>query len=232
MAPIPTQTEIDDYVTAARLGDVTALTAFVDKFGVEHIDDCNSDGHPALSTAAGDKHEVAAMMLLERGASISFAGLRGTYSPLIMAASRGLPTLARVLLELGADVNERLALSHHTPLHYAVMNGHKEVALMLLAYGANIAATTKDGWHVLQPDQFADEHPDVQQAVRDWKAADRDAWHVAHSALDPATSSGMLRRIAQQRFGEQAQMLTEGLPQEVHPVHKIVLTRKGHDRCL
>jgi ankyrin repeat protein len=227
MAPRPSQNDIDAYVTAASRGDVAKLTDWLDRFGAGYVDACNSDGHPALSEAAQNKQTDAALTLLDRGADISFEGLKGTYAPIICAASRGLAPVVRALLEMGADANVRLSITGHRPLHYAVMNGFTEVALMLLAYGADITAKVDSGWQVREPGWLVPEDSPTLKAMREWKESDREAWHRTHGDYDPGTSRVLRQKIARRQFNEVATQLTGGAKEKITVLPKIVLLHKG-----
>ena len=234
MARAPTQTDIDNFVKAAYDGDIPVLAGWLNQFGTEHIDACSSEGHPALSEAAYNQEPEAALMLMDCGADVRWLGTgSGTYSPLICAASRGLPTVVRALLELGADVNEALPGCGYTPLHYAVMNGYPEVALMLLAYGADINAKTSDGWHVRLPlpATHAELGKEASNAVKHWKESDRDAWHDAQGVYDPGAFGGIRQAMASRAFGEQARQLTEGTTQELRSSLKITFKPNGATQC-
>jgi ankyrin repeat protein len=230
MLDTPSQEDIDKYVDAARTGDVAFLTEWLDRFGVKYIDACNADGQPALSTAAYYQQAEAAMTLLDRGADISFEGEKGTYSPLICAASRALPTVVRALLEMGADVNESLKPTHHTPLHYAVMKGSPEVALMLLAYGADITAQTDTGWHVREPGWLVEENNPALAAMRQWKESDRDAWHEKHGPYDPGAREGIRHAVTRHAFEKEAVLLTEGLRHDMQTSRRFKLALKTNSQ--
>ena len=213
MADAPDQTQIDAFVKAAHNGDIPALTAWLDRFGTKYIDALDSDGTPALSEASYYKQAEAALMLIDRGADVAWLGNgRGTYSPLICAASNGVSSVVRALIELGADVNEALP-GGYTPLHYAVMNGYPDVALMLLAYGANIHAKTSDGWNVLMPlhEFYAERGEESSAAVRAWKESDAEAWHRAQGPYDPGKWDGIRQARAERGFAREVRQLTQSL---------------------
>jgi len=88
--------------------------------------------------ASYERHEAAALMLVEAGASLEAA--RDGYTPLSYAAYQGRDNTIRFLLMRGARVDgyvEDGITYLPTPLMMATMMGHEETTRLLLEAGAN-----------------------------------------------------------------------------------------------
>lgn len=103
-------------------------------------------GNPPLMMAIRGKHEEAALLLLEHGASID-----SSVGPLLWeAAEHNLTELARALIQKGADPNvEHGVAKGWTPLRRSVIRSNLELAKMLVAAGANPQTTDQNGESIL-----------------------------------------------------------------------------------
>ncbi|KAJ4180948.1 hypothetical protein NW759_017219 [Fusarium solani] len=130
----------------SRHGVVGALWAILkkaDQVGI-NIDAKDSYGRTPLSSAAGNGHEAAVRLLLDRGAHIEAADMWGQ-TPLSSAAGNGHEAVVRLLLDRGAHT-EAADIEGRTPLWWAVERGYEVVVRLLLDQGAHAEAADKDGW--------------------------------------------------------------------------------------
>jgi hypothetical protein len=88
----------------------------------------------SLGTACYNGDTLAAIALIERGASVNKKDLGG-WSPLHYACSYGHTATAVALIERGASVNEKNQ-DGRTPLHCACFRSHSTTAIVLLENGA------------------------------------------------------------------------------------------------
>ncbi|KAJ4176472.1 hypothetical protein NW767_015433 [Fusarium falciforme] len=127
----------------SRYGVAGALEAILGRthqVGI-NIDGKDSEGRTPLSWAAGNGHEAAARLLLDRGADTEADDKMGR-TPLSWAAEKGHEAAARLLLDRGADT-EAPDEKGRTPLSWAAAQGHEAVVKLLLEKGADTGS--KDG---------------------------------------------------------------------------------------
>jgi ankyrin repeat protein len=96
--------------------------------------------------ASYERHETAARILVEAGASLEAA--RDGYTPLSYAAYQGRDNTIRFLLARGARVDGYVQdgiIYLPTPLMMATMMGHEEAARLLLEAGANARLRVQAG---------------------------------------------------------------------------------------
>jgi ankyrin repeat protein len=105
-------------------------------------------GRTALHLAAIDGHEVAARLLLEKGANIH-AEKEDGWTALHLAAWNGSEAVARLLLEKGADIEAKNSSHGRTALHLAALGGQKVIVRLLLVKGADATAMDAHGWSAL-----------------------------------------------------------------------------------
>lgn len=96
----------------------------------------NKKGVCLLSIAIRRKHTSLVDMLLEHGAEINAISRDRNNTPLMDAASEGLPELTQKLLIHGAEI-EIASVNGQTALALAVGSGDEDSALYLLEAGAN-----------------------------------------------------------------------------------------------
>lgn len=112
-----------------------------------HFKHSDGDGLIHRATIEGARDTVA--YLLDRGADIDMAGLKG-YTPLQYAAKYGHLQIVKFLLERGADVNKANDWDW-TPLHHAVYYDRRKVVEVLLDAGSDHSAVDNVyGWTPLK----------------------------------------------------------------------------------
>lgn len=101
----------------------------------------NEKGQRALYVAIADESpKVAALLISHPHTEVDAANAAGE-TPLMMAALRGEPELARQIIERGGRVNRE----GWTPLHYAASGTEDTVMPLLLARGAQVDARSPNG---------------------------------------------------------------------------------------
>jgi ankyrin repeat protein len=93
-----------------------------------------ANGSTALHVAINHKHERAALFLIQEapGVDIEARGHWG-FTPLMVAAHKGLLTVMRELVARGADVSKRDETEHRmSALDVAIAQGHEDAAIYLL----------------------------------------------------------------------------------------------------
>lgn len=125
----PSQEVVDYFVRAARAGNNAAVTDFLDKYGLDCVDEKSNFGYTALMCAAEFGHGDTVALLLENGAAIN-ATDNGGDAALAWAVIGGHKDIVLLLLEKGADVD---AENHDgkTALWWAGVRGHAEAAALL-----------------------------------------------------------------------------------------------------
>jgi len=123
------------------LSVIVLIFLFVSLTGADPIDD-------QLSKALYQRDEAAAKMLIEKGANVNAVGNYG-WTPLMVAAEKGLYATARLLIKHGGDVNGR-NLGGVTPLMWAVSMREEwpdsvKLVRLLIDSGADVNAKTKAG---------------------------------------------------------------------------------------
>ncbi|AMV36438.1 ankyrin repeat domain-containing protein [Planctomyces sp. SH-PL62] len=100
----------------------------------------SGDGYSALLWAVESESPVAPAILaklIAAGADLHGVGMNG-WTPLHLAAARGLVDKARMLLDAGAEVDRRATIDgEETPLMEAARAGRPETARLLLERGAD-----------------------------------------------------------------------------------------------
>ena len=117
------------------------LFLFVSLAGAEQIDD-------QLFKALYQRDEAVVKMLIEKGANVNAVGNYG-WTPLMVAAEKGLYATARLLIKYGAEVNVR-NVGGVTPLMWAVSMREEwpdsvKLVRLLIASGADVNAKTNLG---------------------------------------------------------------------------------------
>src|SRR5262245_30987183 len=102
----------------------------------------------AIHSATGSGNIEEVRWLLKEDPKRVNARQQDGSTPIMSAAIRGFPDLAKLLIDSGADVNMG-QYDGWMPLHAAVHDGndegHCEVARILIAHGAKIEARRTDG---------------------------------------------------------------------------------------
>lgn len=119
---------VDEYMRAAREGNVTALRHFLEA-GME-VDVTNADGVTALFLAAQAGRAEAVAFLAERGANVETPGT-GYDTPLMAAARTGTVETVRALLDAKAKPEVRSTRYGWTALTAAAYRGDVEMVKML-----------------------------------------------------------------------------------------------------
>ena len=129
--------------SAAMGGQTTLVKILINKYGAR-VDNPNTRGMTALTSAAFAGFPDICQVLLENGANIEAPGLRGE-TALIGAASGGHGTTVDLLMKHGANI-EAVDFDGRTPLMKAAKFGCTgTVDLLVTRYGAAFGATDKDG---------------------------------------------------------------------------------------
>lgn len=82
-------------------------------------------------------------MLLEKGANVNIADIRGS-TPLHRAASKGILAVVKLLVERNdIKINFKDAYGS-TPLHLACEEDREQAAILLVEHGADIEAKNRD----------------------------------------------------------------------------------------
>jgi uncharacterized protein len=127
---------------AAALGDVSRLTALLDK-DASLVNAFAPDGFQPLGLAAFFGRSEAAQLLLARGGEVNTPSRNAQRVNALHAALAGpSPDLARALVAAGADVRATQQ-DGVTPLHEAAHIGRVDLVQLLLEHGADPAA--RDG---------------------------------------------------------------------------------------
>ena len=122
---------------ASFLGHVSIVKSLIAQGEGSEID-------RALIIAIDRKDTSIAICLIDHGASIAAEAV-GDWTPLILAAARGLVDLAKVMIEKGANVDQQTHLRGMTALGLASANGHIDMVELMLRHGASTDITYNNG---------------------------------------------------------------------------------------
>ena len=149
----PSQQEINDFCTAAKDGNISTVTRFLDEYGAAIVNQKDNIDARAITWAAYAGNVDVIELLLARGADIN-AGGTGDKAALGWAAEMGKKEAVTLLLEKGAalDTKDRDGL---TPLDLARKNSYSGTAEII------------ERWIENQQQQHA------QHVQHDQEAADR-----------------------------------------------------------
>lgn len=139
VAICPQVTMANDLLSAARSGDVEALSAALEQNGAVAESDLK---HP-LFFAAQSGHTDIVAILLERGADPNTSFDFG--SALQKAARGNHVEVVALLLKAGAEPSAHAGDKSHTPLHDAAERGALASAELLVEYGADVNARERWG---------------------------------------------------------------------------------------
>ena len=134
---------------AAENGHVEVMKLLIENGAlVDHVRDADSPNYlladSALYQAALNDQYEAAVLLLERGASVHSVAPH-SYSPLMAAAIRGNTRMVKLLLDHGADTHSSDPEVYLSPLALACKGGHTECAQLLIQHGADVNDGNDEG---------------------------------------------------------------------------------------
>lgn len=129
----------EDFFRAVIRDDSAAIRALVSRGFDPNAPD--PDGQPAIMRALFAEAAGAALTLAKLpGADVNVRNKVGE-TPLMIAALKGEPEVARTLIERGATINR----AGWTPLHYAAAGNSLPVLQLLLLHGAQVDARAPNG---------------------------------------------------------------------------------------
>ena len=157
--PIP-----EHVVQAARTGELVVLQRELDE-KPDLVHRYDAKGYTLLHHASDDAQEVAAGLLLQRGADVNLRTRDVGLSPLILACNRlqRAHGLMDLLIAAGAELDAQDAHLGVSGLMIAADGGDEELVQKLLRAGARVAARDRRG---RRPSQFARERGHVRLAAR------------------------------------------------------------------
>ncbi|WP_428423916.1 ankyrin repeat domain-containing protein [Methylibium sp.] len=129
----------DDFFRAVIRDDSAVILDLVSRGFDPNAPDAN--GQPAIIRALFADAAGAALTLARLPGTNANARNKAGETPLMIAALKGQPEVARVLIERGADVD----LTGWTPLHYAAAGNSLPVLQLLLQRGAQVDARAPNG---------------------------------------------------------------------------------------
>lgn len=141
-AAAPSLNQVEDFIDAASVGDIAAMTAFLDQHAAA-VDELNADGQTALGIAVFKGQKSAVALLLDKGAQLEMRDSAGK-TPLMRAAGEGHIDTVRLLREKGASLDVRNN-KNETPLMWAALAGRTDVVQFLLEQGAAADAVDENG---------------------------------------------------------------------------------------
>ena len=145
--------------STGNLGLVTQLAAQ----GAEKEHTFGVNQATALIKAAENKHLDVVRHLVEQGADMEKADIRG-WTPLIISTIKGHLDVVRYLLEQGAN-RDKATNDGYTSLHLAAHRGHLDIAKLLMVYGADLNARNAIGQLPIEMRYLNNE--EIKQAIRD-----------------------------------------------------------------
>lgn len=137
-----TQEDIDEFVAAAREGNLDAVKAFYNTGG--DINKPNQRGQTALMWAAQRGHLEVVKFLVQLGANVNAVDTDRQEPALMWATKKGQKAVVEFLIANGADVNLGDQFKE-TPLMDAARYGHKDLCELLLNKRARVNDTDVDG---------------------------------------------------------------------------------------
>ncbi|HNT28501.1 MAG TPA: ankyrin repeat domain-containing protein [bacterium] len=137
-----TQDEIDEFVSAAREGDLNAVKTFYNTGG--DINKPNARGQTALMWAAQRGHLEVVKFLVQLGANVNAVDADRQEPVLMWATKKGHKEVVEFLIASGADVNQGDQFKE-TPLMDAARYGHKDLCELLLNKRARVNDTDVNG---------------------------------------------------------------------------------------
>ena len=134
---------------AAVHGHVAVISELISRFGVS-VDIEDSDGcTPLFYATEYGLDDVVDLLVIRFKANVNARCRKKTrVTPLHMAVSKSVTSIAKKLLTNGADPNA-VGNRRYTPLHLAVKKGKDILVQMLIGYDADIQAQTTQGLSAL-----------------------------------------------------------------------------------
>ncbi|HSA34061.1 MAG TPA: ankyrin repeat domain-containing protein [bacterium] len=195
-----TQEEIDEFVSAAREGDLNAVKAFYNTGG--DINKPNARGQTALMWAAQRGHLEVVKFLVQLGANANAADTDRQEPVLMWATKKGHKAVVEFLIASGSDVNQGDQFKE-TPLMDAARYGHKDLCELLLNKRARVNDTDVNGESALMW-AAANGHAEVVKYLISYGAdINRINYKTGETALGKAKNKGfndivaMMQRQAQ-----------------------------------
>ena len=138
-------TMADDLITAARQGDIAAITAQI-AAGAD-LEARDAEGATALLVATHANNIEAARLLIEAGADVNAKDAIAD-SPYLYAGARGHLEILKLTLTHGADLTSTNRYGG-TALIPAAERGHVETVASLIAAGVDVDHVNRLGWTAL-----------------------------------------------------------------------------------
>jgi ankyrin repeat protein len=129
---MPSASKISDFVNDAAMGDVNAVTEFLDKY-ITAINQVDEDSYTALTMAAFKGQATVVELLLERGAQLDMRDSSGK-TPLMCAAGMGHTGIVELLWKKGASLNVKNN-KNQTALMWAAIAGRTGTVEFFLEQG-------------------------------------------------------------------------------------------------
>lgn len=195
-----TQEEIDEFVAAAREGNLAAVKEFYNTGG--DVNKPNARGQTALMWAAQRGHLEVVKFLVQLGANPNAVDTDRQEPVLMWATKKGHKEVVEFLIVSGSDVNQGDQFKE-TPLMDAARYGHKALCELLLNKRARVNDTDVNGESALMW-AAANGHAEVVKYLISYGAdINRINYKTGETALGKAKNKGfndivaMMQRQAQ-----------------------------------
>ena len=165
----PSDTEINEILTAASNGDIISLAELSITKGVDVTAARNRNGVTTLHEAArSGNRKLVTMLIVPCKTSIDRKDKYGS-TPLHVAARNGYKRVVKELVKAGAtkDARDNFGV---TPLHVAAKNGHKKVIKVLVRANALVDTMDVYGWTPLASAVVNDYSGIIKYLVKDARA--------------------------------------------------------------
>lgn len=132
---------IDEFVTAARTGDIETIERLLDQGAVAAN---GTVGAEALAMAYFEGEAEVAARLVAAGADLDMRDSKDR-TPLLRAVEEGRQGMVRSIIAHGGDL-ESVQRTGETMLMVACRHGESEIVKALIRAGADVEARDNDGW--------------------------------------------------------------------------------------